>query len=246
MIADKKKPTHSGSEPLQMGRWYRFLRGIFGFLIRVVCRIEVEGLENVPGLGPYLVVVNHLHWLDAPLVMTVYPYRAHVFAAEKWEKHWFLGRLMNSLDAIYVQRGEVDRKALRKALKVLRGGGVLGVAPEGTRSRTGEMQKGRSGAAYMSIHTGARILPMAITGQEDVFSALRRFRRARVRIIFGKPFESSHAATGRATSAQVHAFADEIMYCLAALLPAQYRGVYGDVAEKRPDLMTIYALGGDS
>jgi 1-acyl-sn-glycerol-3-phosphate acyltransferase len=227
---------------VKMGGWYRVVRGVIGFLLRILARLEVEGLEHIPDEGPYLLTINHLHWLDPPVLMVAFPYRSHIFAAEKWEDHWFLGPLFRSLDAIFVRRGEVDRKALRRALAVLKGGGVLGLAPEGTRSKTGAMQRGRSGAAYFAYRAGVRLVPVVATGQEKVFPSLRRFHRATVKVVFGLPFEPS-PSEGRASAAQVHAFAEETMYRLAALLPPEYRGVYADVSEARPELLALCTPG---
>jgi 1-acyl-sn-glycerol-3-phosphate acyltransferase len=232
---------------LKIQGWYRVIRGIIGFLVRILSRVEIEGVEHVPDQGPYLLVTNHLHWLDAPVLMSVYPHRAWVFAAAKRESHWFFGPLFRSLDAIFVRRGEVDRQALRQALAVLEGGGVLGLAPEGTRSPTGAMQRGRSGAAYMAYRTGVPVVPVVATGQEHLFPSLRRLRRARVRVTFGPLFgPPPPPAEGKATVAEVRAFTDEIMYRLAALMPPEYRGVYGDVTDKRPDLIGLYAIGSQS
>jgi len=225
--------------------WYRLFRGIIAFLLRVLCRLEIQGLEHVPDEGPYLLVSNHLHWLDPPVLGVAFPYRGQIFAAEKWEHHWLLGPLLKSMGAIFVNRGEVDRKALRRALGVLEGGGVLGLAPEGTRSKTGAMQRGRSGAAYMAYRTGVKVLPIVATGQENVFPSLWRLRRARVRVAFGPAFEPP-PVEGKASAAQVHAFAEEIMYRLAAMLPPEYRGVYADVVDTRPDLLAQYAAGGQT
>lgn len=224
---------------LELRGWYRVIRGVVRFLLRLLSRLEIEGLENIPDQGPYLLVTNHLHWLDPPVVMAAFPHRAYVFAAEKWGKNRLLGPLFRSLDAIFVQRGEVDRKALRQALAVLRGGGVLGLAPEGTRSKTGALQQGRSGAAYMAYQTGIKLVPVVATGQKQLFPSLWRFRRARVRVVFGPPFEPP-PVEGRVRAAHVHAFTEEIMYRLAAMLPPEYRGVYADVTEKRPDLIEFY------
>lgn len=220
--------------------WYRVARGIVGLVIRLLSRLEIKGLEHVPDKGPYLLIINHIHWLDAPVAAIVFPHRTYVFAAEKWEAHWLLGPFFRSLDAIFVRRGEVDRKALREAMAVLEGGGVLGVAPEGTRSKTGGLQRGRSGAAFMAYRAGVPLVPVVCTGQERVFSSLRRLRWATVRIVFAPPFKPPEVE-GKASAAQVHAFAEEIMYRLAAMLPPEYRGVYSDVAEKRPDLYALYA-----
>jgi 1-acyl-sn-glycerol-3-phosphate acyltransferase len=220
--------------------WYKLVRGVVGFLIRVLCRLKVEGWEHIPDKGPYLLITNHLHWLDPPVIAVVFPHRAYLFAAEKWERHWLLGPFFRSLDAIFVTRGEVDRKALRQAMAVLEGGGVLGMAPEGTRSKTGAMQRGRSGAAYMAYRAGVPLVPVVTWGQESVFHSLWRLRRATVRVVFGAGF-TPPPTDGKASAAEVHAFAEEIMYRMAAMLPPEYRGVYKDVAEQRPDLMALYA-----
>jgi 1-acyl-sn-glycerol-3-phosphate acyltransferase len=234
--AEGKTAVEAKTYSLRLRGWYRVLRAVVRFLLKLLCRVQVEGLECIPGEGPYLLITNHLHWLDPPMIMAFYPYRAHLFAAEKWENHWFLGPLFRSLDAIFVQRGEVDRKALRRALAVLEGGGVLGMAPEGHRSDTGAMQRGRSGAAYMAFRAHVKLVPVVTWGQKKAFASLRCFRRAPVHVVFGAPFEPP-AVQAKASAAEVHAFSEEIMYHLAAMLPAEYRGVYGDVSNKRPELL---------
>ena len=223
------------------GTWYRVFRGIIGFLLRLFCRLDIQGLEHVPDVGPYLLLVNHLHWLDAPVLMVAFPYRAWVFAAAKRERHWFFGPIFRSLDAIFVRRGEVDRKALRRALAVLEGGGVLGVAPEGTRSSTGALQRGRSGAAFMAYRSGAKLVPVVIMGQKEVFPLWRGFRRALLRVLYGPPFVApAPSVQGRISAVDARAFTEEIMYRLAAMLPPEYRGEYADVMEQRPDLVAFY------
>lgn len=216
--------------------WYRVVRGAIGLLVRLLIHVRVEGREHIRPGGGYLLAANHLHWLDSPLLAVVFPYRPYVFAADKWGKHFLLGPLLRSLNAIFVRRGEVDRKALRQALDVLAHGGILGLAPEGTRSKTGALQQGRSGAAYMAIRAGVPVLPVVVTGQEKVFPTLRRLRRPTVQIRFGPVFEPP-AIEGKAAPEQLHAFSEEIMYRLAALLPPEYRGVYADVQDVRPDLV---------
>jgi 1-acyl-sn-glycerol-3-phosphate acyltransferase len=175
-------------------------------------------------------------------VGVILPYRTCVFAGEKWEKHWLLGPLLRSVGAIFVRRGEVDRRALRQALDILRGGGLLGMAPEGTRSKTGALQPGRTGAAYLAFRAGVPIVPLVVTGQEKVFWSLRRLRRGTVRVVIGEPFYPP-PVEGKASGADVEAFTEEIMYHLAAMLPPEYRGVYRDVVDKRPNL--VQAAGQD-
>ena len=147
----------SGTYDLKVRGWYRVARGAIGILLRVLSRLDVQGREEIPAHGAYILVTNHLHWLDSPVVAVILPHRAYVFAGEKWEKHWLLGPFFHSLGAIFVRRGEVDRQALRQALAVLQGGGVLGMAPEGTRSKTGGLQRGRTGAAYLAYRAGVPV-----------------------------------------------------------------------------------------
>lgn len=243
MTPEQKASGDTRAYSLEIRGWYRVVRGIVGVLLRILARVEVEGKEHIPQEGPLVLVTNHLHWLDPPLLASVFPLRPYVFAAEKWEQHWFLGPFLRSLGAIFVRRGEVDRKALREAMAVLERGGVLGMAPEGTRSKTGALQRGHSGAAYMAYRAGVPLLPVVATGQEQIFSSLRRLRRATVRVVYGPTF-APPPAEGKASAREVHAFAREIMYRLAALLPPEYRGVYKDVDEKRPDLLSTPAADG--
>jgi 1-acyl-sn-glycerol-3-phosphate acyltransferase len=100
----------------QLHGWYRLFRGSVLFLLHILSRLDVERLDLVPEQGPYLLITNHLHWLDPPVLMAVIPYQIIVFAAEKWKKHLLLGPIFRTMDAIFVNRGEVDRVALRKAL----------------------------------------------------------------------------------------------------------------------------------
>ena len=215
-------------DPLYLGRLYPVIRGVIVFLVKNLTRLEVQGRELVPDQGPYILVVNHLHWLDSPVILTVLPHPARVFAGEKWANRLLIGFLLKSVNAIFVNRGEVDRKALREALATIKAGGVLGMAPEGTRSKTGGLQRGRSGAAYLAYYSGARLVPVVCTGQEHVISSLMHLRRARVCVRFGPSFEPP-PVSGKVTTAHLHSFTEGIMHRLAALLPPEYRGVYADV-----------------
>ncbi len=205
---------------------YRILRAIITALFKIFTRWEVAGLENVPETGPYLLACNHLSRLDPPLVMASIPNaRISALAAEKYERHPFFGPLLRAANAIFVQRGEVDRKALRACLNFLRQGGVLGVAPEGTRSPTRGLQKGKQGAAYLATRADVPILPVVTFGTEKVFEELKRLRRPRVKVVIGQPFRLP-PTEGKARGAQLEEFTELIMHRLAELLPAEYRGVY--------------------
>jgi 1-acyl-sn-glycerol-3-phosphate acyltransferase len=134
---------------------------------------------------------------------------------------------MASVGAIFVLRGEVDRHALRKAMAVLEQGRVLGIAPEGTRSKTGAMQRGRSGAAYIACLMDVPLLPVGIIGVEKALMELRRLRRPQVKVVIGQPFTLPplpNKASSR--SKRLREYTTQIMQRIAELLPEEYQGVY--------------------
>jgi 1-acyl-sn-glycerol-3-phosphate acyltransferase len=210
-----------------MTLYYRFLRAIVRFVFKLFTDWEVVGLENVPPDGPFISVSNHTHWLDPPFIMSSMPRRVCPLAADKWRRRPVVGQLVASVGAIFIQRGEVDRRALRQAVEALEQGKVLGVAPEGTRSKTGALQQGRAGAAYIACLTGVSLLPVGVVGAEKALGELRRLRRPQVKVIIGRPFTLPplpSKASGR--SQRLREYTDQIMHRIAELLPEGYRGVY--------------------
>jgi 1-acyl-sn-glycerol-3-phosphate acyltransferase len=206
---------------------YRFLRAIARFIFKLFTDWEIVGLENVPPDGPFISVSNHTHWLDPPLHLASLPRRIYPLVANKWWRRPVIGQLMASIGSIPVLRGEVDRRALRRARETLKQGKVLGIAPEGTRSDTGAMQRGRSGAAYIASSMGVPLLPVGFIGIEKTLGELRRLRRPRVKVVIGQPFTLPplpSKAGGR--SEHLKEYTNQMMCRIAELLPEEYRGLY--------------------
>jgi 1-acyl-sn-glycerol-3-phosphate acyltransferase len=205
--------------------YYRIVKMITSLLYRLLARIEIVGVENVPQEGPYIVICNHLSSFDPPLLLIALPIRMMVLAADKYRNHPIFGPVMSSMGTIYVQRGEVDRQALRACLDFLRGGGIIGIAPEGTRSPTGALQEGRTGVAYLASRAEVPILPVAVTGTEKMPANLKRLRRGQVKAVIGEPF-TLPVTERKARSRHLKEFTELIMRRLADMLPEEYRGVY--------------------
>jgi len=205
---------------------YWILRAFIRLAFRLLSHWEVEGIENIPPHGPFITVSNHLHWLDPPAQMAALPVRINVLAAMKHRRGLF-GLPLRLVGAIFVRRGEIDRAALRRCLEVLRRGEVLGIAPEGTRSPTRALQRGRHGAAYLATRTGVPLVPIAVTGVERALDDLRHFRRPHIRVVIGEPFTLVDKPQ-RVRGAQLEEYTTEIMLRIARLLPPAYRGVYSD------------------
>jgi 1-acyl-sn-glycerol-3-phosphate acyltransferase len=204
--------------------FYSLVHWIAQLLIRAVARVHVEGAQNLRTPPPFILTTNHLTSWDPPLILAMSPAgtRLTVLAADKWRKVLPIRWLFNALGGIWVKRGEVDRVALRACLAVLQRGGVMGMSPEGTRSRTGGLQKGRSGVAYLATKANVPVLPVAQWGVEQIGRNLRHLRRTDVYMRVGEPYRMDPALNHEENT-------DRLMRVIARMLPEQYRGIYSDL-----------------
>ncbi len=206
--------------------FYRLVNFIVRSLLSIFSDFQITGQENIPRSGPLIVAINHIHFIDALIPGLVIPRRTVGMAKVEAFRTPGLGLGMRLYGAFPVQRGQVDRRAINRALAILRYGGAFAIAPEGTRSKTGGLQKARDGVTFVALRSGAPILPVAIAGTNRVFPEIRRLRRAKVRVVIGKPFRLRPEGV-QAAKDEIRRMTDEIMFELAALLPEEYRGVYG-------------------
>jgi 1-acyl-sn-glycerol-3-phosphate acyltransferase len=200
-------------------------------LARILFRVHDEELAQIPHHGPMILVANHVNFADVPVFYThLIPRPVTGFAKiENWNNP-ALGFLFSLGGAIPVRRGAVDRTAIGRALEVLRSGRILAIAPEGTRSGDGRLQKGHSGIAVLALDSGAPIWPVAYYGLENFRRNLLRLRRTDFFFRVGKPFRVGVEAV-RLTREVREQITAEIMYRIAALLPPEYRGYYTDLSK---------------
>ena len=202
----------------------RFGYWLFGVLFRLVLKLEVVGREYIPPTGPLIAACNHATFLD-PFMIDGQMGRPMVFFAKQEVMAMPLfGFLARYYMVIPVARGEADMNALKAALRVLREGYALYVAPEGTRSKSGALQQGKLGAVVMAQRTHAAVVPCGIWGQKALIPNLKRLRRTPVRVQFGPAFRFVDPT--KPSKEEHQAMTDEMMYRIAALLPAEQRGVY--------------------
>jgi len=219
----------------------RFLNCILRILFKILLKLEVVGMENVPRRGPLILMINHITFLDPVLVLGLTPRQVTPFSKIETLGYPILGFFIRLYGVVPVRRGEVDRWALRRAIETLAKDEAFLVAPEGTRSHHGRLQPARDGIAYIALRTGATILPVAIWGQERFLDNLKRLRRTPVHIRIGRPFRF---APTKASRDELRAMTREAMYQLAALLPPEYRGVYSELDKASTDLLVLEAEEG--
>jgi len=208
---------------------YWAVTSIIKRLARILCRVDAHQLAQVPDRGPLILPTNHVNFLEAPVLYThLQPRPLTAFVkVETWDSP-ALGMLADLWGAIPLQRGEADVSALRSALKALEDGQIVAVAPEGTRSGNGCLQRGRPGIVLLALRSNAPLLPIVSYGGELFWSNLPRLRRTDFHVVVGQPFYLSPNGT-KITHEVRQQMADEIMYQMAALLPSTYRGVYSDL-----------------
>lgn len=204
----------------------RFERAFVRLVLFLFGRLKVSGTENIPAEGPYILAINHMSKADPPLIMISWPMtRIRFFAAEKWKKHVIFGPLMKHSGAIYINRGEVDRKALREALEALKDGAVFGLSPEGTRSKIGALIQARDGTAYLASRAKVPVVPVGLVNTDRLGSNMAHLRRTNLETRIGQPFYLPDTGS-RPKGAELAAYTHLIMAHIAALLPERYWGYY--------------------
>lgn len=206
---------------------YRTLRSIVRFFMKIITDIEVHGMEKLPR-GNFIGAANHLGRLDTAALLCIVDREDIILAvAEKYKNHPLFGAIGRAVNAIWLNRFEADYSALREILARMRKGGMLAIAPEGTRSKTEALQQGKMGVAFLASKSGYPVLPVAVTGTEDrsIMENIKRFRRSKIIVRVGDPFYVQiHQGKGREEA--MRQATDEIMCRIGALLPEKYRGVY--------------------
>ncbi|MFA7249179.1 MAG: lysophospholipid acyltransferase family protein [Dehalococcoidia bacterium] len=201
-------------------------------LVYSLTRVEVVGREHVPREGPVILVANHVHLLDPPLVSALAGRRLHPMAKREIFEVPLIGWFFHLYGAFPVRRFSADMGALRVARNILRRGEAVLMFPEGTRgTRLGsatELRPALPGSVVVAQMSHALVVPVAITGSNvplpGVFVAWLRGARPKIRVEFGEPLIIVEPSRG-GDSPEVAT--DSLMRRIAAMLPEDHRGAYG-------------------
>jgi 1-acyl-sn-glycerol-3-phosphate acyltransferase len=213
-------------------------------ILRIISRVTVYGLENLPSNDTSFVgVANHIGRLDAAFVYYMLNRKDIILlVAEKYKEHTWSRILAESVNGIFVDRYNADLNAMREVLRRIKKGGVVVMAPESTRSPTSSLIQGWDGASYIAAKSGLPILPVGVTGSGDkeVIDRLKHFRRLNVVAHVGPTF-TLPMLDNKNRAEQLASYTEEIMCRIAAELPEANRGVYADHVRLK-ELLAVKAM----
>ncbi|MEW5922087.1 MAG: lysophospholipid acyltransferase family protein [Bacillota bacterium] len=154
--------------------FYYLITACFRIFFKLLFRYQIYGWENIPEKGAYIICSNHKSWFDPPLVGSVCRHACINFMAKEELFHIFLfGSIIRKLGAFPVKRDTADRRALKKALQLLEEGKIIGLFPEGTRVKGGELGQPFHGPALIALLSKKPVLPVAVKWPGKLFQPVR-------------------------------------------------------------------------
>jgi 1-acyl-sn-glycerol-3-phosphate acyltransferase len=214
-----------------MKKW--LVNTIIRFILHIILKMDASEFKKIPPKGACIVVVNHVNFLDAPVISTqLQPHRSTgLVKKETWEKP-LMAFLFNIWEGIPIDRDTADFGAFQQAKDALKAGKILAIAPEGTRTEDGVLIQGKPGIAMLAVQTNVPIFPIAYYGHEDFKKNLKKLKRTPIIIRVGKPFRINLQGQAK-TKDVLQTVTDSVMLEIAALMPEKYHGYYGSMKEKR-------------
>lgn len=168
---------------------YRMVRAIVGFFLRIAFRLTAEGTGHVPGEGGLIVAANHASYLDPLVLGAVFPRPVRFMMMRSYYEPWYLRWFCAPMGAIPIDtEGGIQLGSIKRALRALEEGEVVGIFPEGARSPDGSLRPFERGVALLAARAGVPVVPAFIDGARramPIGSALIRPRK--IRIVLGEP-----------------------------------------------------------
>ncbi|MGI8491633.1 MAG: lysophospholipid acyltransferase family protein [Acidimicrobiales bacterium] len=214
---------------------YWALKVVLTPVLRLLFRVKVRGLDNVPKAGPVIVAANHQSFIDSVFLPLVLRRRVTFIAKSEYFESWKTAWFFRAVGMIPMKRegGNASQRALEASREVLAQGGVLGIYPDGTRSPDGRLYRGHTGVARLALDTGAVVVPAAIEGTSEIqpIGAVlpRPFRR--VKMTFGPPLRWAGRGPDAPEGGLPRQLTDELMAAIAELSGQEH---VSDYAKRNP------------
>jgi len=221
-------------------RWV--LRGLALAAFKVVSRLEIRGAENVPAEGPVILAGNHFHFADPVALLSLTKRQVEFVGGFRFPNAPFIVKFIPSLWGYFpVRRGAYSRASLDYSVAVLRKKGVVGIFPEGG-SWAQVLRPPRGGIGYIVMESGARVVPVGLTGFEKLFKEWR----PKLVISIGKPIapgshQNPHLLSHAERKETYDSIGEQVMRAIAGELPETYHGVYSQDVESREAAQEVAA-----
>lgn len=210
----------------------RIVNSLLRAIVSAICRIDQHEFDKIPMEGPGILATNHTSNLEGPIYyLFLDPRRKTAFGKIELWGNPITRFIMQLWKIIPLRRGTADRNAMQMAIRAIDDRQIVGVAPEGTRSRTGQLGKGHPGAAMLAVARHVPIFPIVHWGIEDIPQNLARLRKTHLHIRVGTTFYLKKPTDRDVVPRDLRAMTDEIMYQIAVLLPEGRRGYYRDLSK---------------
>jgi len=195
---------------------YEFAKGLFRFQFKMM-GWKIQGVENMPAEGPVILAINHQSFWDPLVAASSLPRRVSFMAKEELFSIPILGKIFSRLGAFPVKRGHGDMNAIRQSLAILKEGRVLGLFPEGTRSKTGEIQKGLPGMVLLMEKSKASVVPIKVLGTRNLLTK----GWGNIAVVVGKPITAQMLQAPDGVENRREWIAERIMQAMLELSEAR-------------------------
>jgi 1-acyl-sn-glycerol-3-phosphate acyltransferase len=195
---------------------YEFAKGMFRFQFKLM-GWNIQGVENMPAEGPVILAINHQSIWDPLVAASSLPRKVSFMAKEELFSIPVLGKIFSKLGAFPVKRGQGDMNAIRQSLAILKEGRVLGLFPEGTRSKTGEIQKGLPGMVLLMEKSKASVVPIKVFGTRNLLTK----GWGNIADVVGKPMTTQMLQAPEGVENRREWIADRIMQAMLELSEAR-------------------------
>lgn len=233
-------------ESIRAGRAQTIVRKLIGPIFRRCFDLTIEGLENIPDSSAAIIAANHTSVLDSFIVPAIMSRPVSYVGKAEYLDDWKTRYIFPAMGMIPIDRrgGSAAQRALDMAAGILDDGELFAIYPEGTRSRTGDLYKGRTGVARLSFRTDAPIIPVGLRGMRDIqppdapFPKL--FKPATIR--FGEPLWPADFGDPADDGLVYRAMTDALMFRIRDLSGQEYVNRYAPSADELVDLRANVVL----
>lgn len=195
--------------------------------LHLICKVDRKELSIIPRKGPFIVAMNHINFLEVPLIVVdLAPRKVHGVAKKETWDNPFIAWLAGVWEVISIDREGMSLSTFKEIAKVLKKNEIILVAPEGTRTGNGKLKEAHPGIISMAIRANVPIIPVVHFGGEKFWDNITRFKRTKFTYKVGKPIIINTKEKSQTIRKEL---TDQLMYRMAQLLPEEYRGVYSEI-----------------